>query len=79
MRHATSVSYRTVHRWTGERLAQLVADGIARPRQPVSGPVLERMRTAFFQSAHTPHAFIEMAVDDFGAVRPVPGTDNDGE
>ena len=77
VRHATSVAYRTVLRWTDERLAQLVADGIAKPRQPVDQAVLERMRAGFFRSAHTPHAFIEMALDDFGAARPAPGADGD--
>lgn len=77
VRHATSVSYRNVLRWTGERLAQLVADGIARSRQPVSEDVLERMRTAFFQSAHTPNAMVQMALDDFGATPSGDGTDGD--
>jgi hypothetical protein len=77
VRHTTSVSYRDVLRWTDERLAQLVADGVAKPRQPVSATVLERMRAAFFQSAHTPNAMVEMAVDDFGATAAGAGEDSD--
>lgn len=70
IRHPTSVSYRDVIRVTGERLSELAADGTARPRQPVSGAVLERIRRGFFASAHTQHAYVEMAEVQFGAVRP---------
>ncbi|HEX8319244.1 hypothetical protein [Longimicrobium sp.] len=70
IRHPTSVSYREVIRWTGERLSKLAADGTARQRQPVSGAVLERIRAGFFASAHTQHAYVQMAETQFGAVRP---------
>ena len=70
IRHPTSVSYRDVVRLTGERLSELAAAGTARPRQPVSGAVLERMRAGFFASAHTQHAYREMAEAHFGAVGP---------
>lgn len=70
IRHPTSVSYRNVMRLTGERLAELAASGSARPRQPVSAAVLERLRAGFFASAHTQHAYVEMAETHFGAVRP---------
>jgi hypothetical protein len=70
IRHPTAVAYRDVMRLTGERLTQLTADGIARPRQPVDAAVLDRIRTGFFASPHLPNTFVEMAVADFGAVRP---------
>lgn len=70
IRHATAVAYREVMRVTGERLAQLTADGITRPRQPLEAPVLDRIRTGFFTSPHLTNTFVEMAVADFAAVRP---------
>jgi hypothetical protein len=70
VRHPTSVAYRDVLRWTDERLTQLIADGIARPRQPLAPAVLERIRGSFFASPRTPHAFVQMAVSEFGAIPP---------
>jgi hypothetical protein len=70
IRHETTVSYRNVQRFTDERLAQLVAEGTAKPRAPVDAAILERIRAGFFRSAHTPNAIVEMAVTEFGAVRP---------
>jgi hypothetical protein len=70
VRHPTSVAYRDVLRWTDARLAQLIADGIAKPRHPLDPAVLERIRAGFFASAHTPHALVHMAVNEFGAIRP---------
>lgn len=70
IRHPTSVSYREVMRVTRERLSELAANGTARPRRPVTGAVLERVRAGFFASAHTQHAYVEMAEAQFGAVRP---------
>ena len=70
VRHPTSVAYRDALRWTDERLTQLVASGVAKPRQPLSDQVLERIRAGFFASMHTAHAFADMAEDEFGAVRP---------
>jgi hypothetical protein len=70
VRHPTSVAYRDVLRWTDSRLTQLIADGIAKPRQPLSPAVLERIRSGFFASAHTPHALVQMAIDEFGATPP---------
>jgi hypothetical protein len=70
IRHPTAVAYREVIRVTGERLAQLTADGVARPRQPLEAAVLDRIRTGFFASPHLPNTFVEMAVADFDAVRP---------
>lgn len=70
VRHPTSVAYRDVLRWTDERLAQFIAEGIAKPRQPLDAPVLQRIRDGFFHSAHTPHALKQIAIDDFGAAPP---------
>jgi hypothetical protein len=72
IRHASSVSYRDVIRFTGERLHELAAAGIAKPRDPLEPEVLERVRAGFFASAHTQHAFVEMAESYFGAMRPRP-------
>ena len=73
IQHDTAVAYGAVQRWTAEKLDELVANGVARPRQPVSIPVLERLRSGFFASQRTPHAFRQMAVDTFGAVEPASG------
>lgn len=70
VRHDTSVSYANAQRWTDERLEMLLDDGTARPRQPVSGEVLARMRAGFFASPRTPNAFREMAQAEFGAMAP---------
>jgi hypothetical protein len=70
LQHETAVAYGAVQRWTDERLSELVAAGIARPRQPVSSNVLERMRAGFFVSPRTPHAIRRMAVEGFGASDP---------
>ena len=70
IRHPTAVAYREVARWTGERLAQLTAEGVARPRQKMDETVLQRTREGFCRSPHLPNAFVEMAVNDFGAERP---------
>ncbi|HEU4884703.1 MAG TPA: hypothetical protein VFT45_20775 [Longimicrobium sp.] len=70
LQHETAVAYGAVQRWTDERLGELVAGGIARPRAPVSAGVLERLRAGFFASARTPHALRGMAVEVFGAVDP---------
>lgn len=70
LHHDTAVAYGAVQRWTGERLGELVAAGVARPRQPVSAAVLERLRAGFFASPRTPHAMRRMAVEAFGAHDP---------
>lgn len=66
IQHDTAVAYGAVQRWTEERLTELVGEGIAKPRQPVSPAVLERLRVGFFVSARTPHAMVEMARSEFG-------------
>jgi len=73
IQHDTVVSYRDVLRLTGEKLAERSAEGKAKPRDPVDAGVLERIRAGFFASSRTQHAWIEMAVTQFGA-RP-PGSD----
>jgi hypothetical protein len=70
LQHETAVAYGAVQRWTEERLGELVAAGIARPRPPVSANVLRRLRAGFFASARTPHAIRDMAVEGFGAADP---------
>ena len=70
VRHPTGVAYRDVLRWSDERLSQLIEAGIAKPRPPMDSHVLDRVRSGFFASAHTPHALLEMAVREFGAVPP---------
>lgn len=67
IQHDTAVAYGEVQRWPEDRLLQLVAEGVAKPRQPVSPPLLERLRAGFFASARTPHAMVTMARDDLGA------------
>jgi hypothetical protein len=59
-----------VLRLTGEKLADRIAEGKAKPRDPVAAAVLERIREGFFVSSRTQHAWIEMAVTQFGAKRP---------
>jgi hypothetical protein len=66
------VAYGAVQRWTEEKLAELVARGIAKARQPVSADVLDRLRAGFFASPRTPHAFRHLAVEGFGAFDPHP-------
>lgn len=73
IQHDTAVVYGAVQRWTVEKLDELVAGGIARPRLPVSDAVLGRLRDGFFASPRTPHAFRQMAVDTFGADDPAAG------
>lgn len=70
IQHDTAVAYGAVQRWTKEKLDELVAQGIARHRQPVSAQVLERLRAGFFASARTPHAIRQMAAEVFGARDP---------
>lgn len=70
IQHDTAVAYGTVQRWTDERLAELAAAGIAKPRAPVSANLLERLRAGFFVSPRTPHAIRRMAVEVFGASDP---------
>jgi hypothetical protein len=70
VRHETAVGYGSTMRWPHARLVQLVENGIAKPRQPVDGSLLARIRAGFFSSARTPNAFLDMAVNDFGAERP---------
>jgi hypothetical protein len=70
VRHDTAVAYRDVQRFTEERLQQLIADGLAKPRQRVDEAILERLRAGFFASAHTPNAMVAIAQAEFGAVRP---------
>jgi hypothetical protein len=65
--HDTAVAYGEVQRWPEERLLQLVSEGIAKPRQPVSAGLLDRLRAGFFASSRTPHAMVEMARREFGA------------
>lgn len=77
IRHDTAVSYGNAQPFTEEKMDRLLATGTAKRRQPVSDEVLERIRTGFFASAHTPNAMIEMAVKDFGAMRP-PNPDAEG-
>ena len=75
--HETAVSCGAVQRWTDEKLAELAARGIAKPRQPISAQVLERLRAGFFGSQRTPHALRRMAVEEFGAANldPPPSRD----
>lgn len=68
--HDTSAAYGEVQRWTEERLLELVRNGTAKPRQPVSAAVLERMRAGFFASPRTPHAMLTIARTEFGAAPP---------
>lgn len=70
IQHDTAVAYGAVQRWTDERLGELGAAGIAKPRPPVSATVLERLRAGFFASPRTPHAIRRMAVEVFGASDP---------
>lgn len=67
IQHDTAVAYGEVQRWPEERLDELIAAGIAKPRQPVSAAVLARLRAGFFASARTPHAMVAIARDEFGA------------
>jgi hypothetical protein len=67
IQHDTAVAYGEAQRWPEERLLQLIADGIAKPRQPVSAALLGRLRDGFFASPRTPHAMVAMARDEFGA------------
>ena len=67
IQHDTVVSYRDVLRLTGEKLAERIAEGKAKPRDPVDAALLERIRAGFFSSTRTQHAWIEMAVTQFGA------------
>jgi hypothetical protein len=69
IRHETAVAYNNVRRYTGAALAAEIASGTARRRDPVSPDVLARLRAGFFASPRTPHAMVEMAVGDVGAVR----------
>lgn len=68
--HDTTVAYRDVQRFTAERLKQLIAEGTAKPRQPLDSVILERLRAGFFASAHTPNAMTVMAQAEFGAIHP---------
>lgn len=70
VRHETAVAYRDVQRFTEEKLRHLVADGTAKPRQPVDAAILERLPGGFFASAHTPNAMVVIAETEFRAVRP---------
>lgn len=70
IQHDTAVAYGAVQRWTDEKLAELVARGVAKPRPPVSPAVLDRLRAGFFASQRTPHAIRRMAVEVFGAAEP---------
>lgn len=72
LHHDTAVAYRDIQRFTEERLADLIADGTAKPRQPADDAILERLRAGFFTSAHTPNAMTEMARREFGAASPDP-------
>ena len=74
LQHETAVAYGAVQRWTAERLDELVAASIARPRPPVSAAVLQRLRAGFFASPRTPHALRQMAVEAFGAADPSAGS-----
>jgi hypothetical protein len=73
IQHDTAVAYGEVQRWTDERLEQLIADGIAKPRQPVAPALLERLRAGFFASARTPHAMIGIARSEFRVTAPGEG------
>ena len=66
IQHDTAVAYGEVQRWPEDRLLQRVADGVAKPRQPVGAALLDRLREGFFASARTPHAMVAMARDEFG-------------
>lgn len=72
IRHDTAVSYRAVERFTAEKLRDLAARGLAKPRQPVDAAVLERMQAGFFTSAHTPNAMKSIARAEFGAAHADP-------
>ena len=65
--HDTAVAYGEVQRWPEDRLQQLITEGVAKPRQPVSAALLDRLRAGFFASPRTPHAMVEMARKEFGA------------
>lgn len=57
-------------RYREEKATQAAARLLKLRGRPVTGAVLERIRAGFFASAHTQHAYVEMAEAQFGAVRP---------
>ncbi len=65
--HDTAVAYGEAQRWPEDRLLQLIADGVAKPRHPVSPALLDRLRRGFLASPRTPNAMVEMARTDFAA------------
>jgi hypothetical protein len=67
IQHDTAVAYGEVQRWPEERLPQLIAEGIAKPRQPMSAALLRRLRDGFLASPRTPHAMVSLARKDFEA------------
>jgi hypothetical protein len=67
LRHETALAYGNVRRYTAAALAGLLAEGVARRREPVSPAVLARMRAGFLASPRTPNAMRAMAIADFGA------------
>jgi len=67
IQHDTAVAYNAAQRWTEEKLEQEIRAGTAKPRQPVSSELLERLRQGLLASPRTPHAIIDMARKEFGA------------
>lgn len=67
IQHDTAVAYGEVQRWPEARLLELIAEGVAKPRQPMSGALLRRLREGFLASPRTPHAMVSLARQDFEA------------
>ena len=67
IRHETAVRYNEPVRWTSAALDGMIVRGQAHRREAMSADVLDRLRNGFLASKRTPHAFIEMARNEYGA------------
>lgn len=66
----TGVAYGDVRRTTGAKLEEAFRTREAIRKQPVSPPLLERIRDGLLTSPRTPHAIRRMAIEEFGARDP---------
>ena len=66
----TGVAYGDARRTTGAKLEEALRSREAIRKQPVSPPLLDRLRDGLLTSPRTPHAIRRIAIEEFGAREP---------
>jgi hypothetical protein len=70
IQHDTCAVYSDARRTTAEKLNAARQDRLLVPKAGATPELLEKLREGLFRSPRTPHALVQMAVEEFGAVAP---------